>query len=159
MAGTAVSNSGNPLVDSLSNAIATFEGYYNSTSNPSQANNNPGNLTAGAGQVGTSSQGFAVFPDAETGMAALNNQVELNIDRGLSLQTFIGGGTTNEGTNYPGYASAAAGNNVSNYVNYLASQLGIDPNTPLSSISPGDFRQVLPRIPGAAEPKATPEPA
>jgi len=148
MAGTGSSQSGNPLVDALSNAIATFEGYYNSTANPSQANNNPGNLTAGSGQVG-SSGGFAVFSDPDAGFAALNNQVELNINRGLSLQTFIGG-NLDQGGSYPGYAPAAGGNNVSNYVNYLAQQLGIDPDTPLSSISPGDFHPPEPRPPQPA---------
>lgn len=137
------------LVQSLSNLIARFEGYYVQGQSPTvaQRNNNPGNLRSGPGQIGTDPNGYAIFPDEATGMAALQNQVSLNIDRGLSLQSFIGGGPTSTGANYPGYAPSADNNNVSNYVNFLSNGLGIDPTTPLNGVSPGNFRVVPPRPP------------
>jgi hypothetical protein len=134
------------LVQSLSNAIAQFEGY-NVPGSVAQRNNNPGNLRAGPGQIGTDSKGYAIFPDTQTGFAALHNQVGLNIDRGLSLQTFIGG----QPGVYPGYAPATDANNVNNYVSYLSSKLGIDPNVPLSGVPPGDFGLVPPHHPPAVE--------
>lgn len=132
------------LTDSLANAIAQFEGY-NKAGSVAQRNNNPGNLRSGPGQIGTDANGYAIFPDANTGFAALDNQINLNVSRGLSLQTFIGG----QPGVYPGYAPSADNNNVSNYVNFLSSQLGIDPNTPLNGLSPGSFRQVPPHSPAA----------
>jgi hypothetical protein len=133
------------LVQSLSNAISQFEGY-NVPGSVAQRNNNPGNLRSGPGMTGKDAAGYAIFPDSATGFTALNNQVSLNIDRGLSLQTFIGGQT---GV-YPGYAPSADNNNVQNYVSFLSGKLGIDPNTPLSGVSPGDFR-VVPSRPPATE--------
>lgn len=134
------------LVQSLSNAIAQFEGY-NVPNSVAQRNNNPGNLRSGSGQIGTDSKGYAIFPDAATGFAALQNQVSINIDRGLSLQSFIGGGPTSTGATYPGYAPSADNNNVSNYVNFLSGKLGISPDVPLSGVSPGSFRIVPPHPP------------
>jgi len=139
------------LVQSLSNAIAQFEGY-NVPGSVAQRNNNPGNLRSGPGQTGTDSKGYAIFPDAATGFAALNNQVSLNVDRGLTLQTFIGGNQDpTQGAIYPGYAPSADNNNVSNYVSFLSGKLGIGPDTPLSGLSPGSFRLVPPHHPPATE--------
>ena len=135
------------LTQSLSNAIAQFEGY-NVPGSVAQRNNNPGNLRSGPGQSGTDPNGYAIFPDAATGFAALNNQVSLNINRGLSLQTFIGGVPGG----YPGYAPSGDNNNVANYVNFLSGKLGIDPNTPLNGLSPGTFRVVPRHHPPATEP-------
>lgn len=145
---TGLGQSGSSLVSSMANAIAQFEGY-NVPGSVAQRNNNPGNLRSGPGQTGIDANGYAVFPDSDTGFAALDSQISLNISRGLTLQSFVGGGTTSAGTNYPGYAPSADNNNVSNYVNFLSSQLGIDPNTPLNQIgaSPGSFRQVPPHSP------------
>lgn len=143
------------LIQSLANAIAQFEGF-NKAGSVAQRNNNPGNLRSGPGQIGTDPQGYAIFPDVATGFAALQNQVSLNIDRGLSLQTFIGGQRDTSGNvvpgGYPGYAPSADNNPVSNYVSFLAGKLGLDPATPLNGVSPGDFRVVpLHKTPPATE--------
>lgn len=117
------------LTTDLAAAIQRFEG---SCPNPASCrNNNPGNLRAGPGSIGMDSRGFAVFPDYATGEAALERQVDLNIGRGLSLNEFFGG---KPGV-YPGYAPAADANNPSGYAGTVAGWLGIDPNTPLSSVS------------------------
>lgn len=126
------------LVDDLSNAIARFEGFF-SPGTVAQRNNNPGNLRSGPGQTGTDAHGYAIFPDPATGWAALNNQVSLNVSRGLSLQTFFGGQRDASGQvipgGYAGYAPSADANNPTSYANTVAGWLGIDPTVPLSSVS------------------------
>ena len=125
------------LVTSLATAIAQFEGFFK-PGTVAQRNNNPGNLRSGAGQIGTDAGGYAIFPDPTTGWAALDHQVTVNINRGLTLQQFIGG---KPGV-YPGYAPSADNNNVTSYVSFLSGKLGLSPDTVLSGVSPGDFRMV-----------------
>ena len=87
-------------------------------------NNNPGNIMDPAtGQL-------RVFPDYQSGWDALLNQVQLNINRGLTLNEFFGG----KAGVYPGYAPAAAGNQPYAYANYVAQQTGVDPNAVLNQI-------------------------
>jgi hypothetical protein len=112
------------LTTDLSSAIQRFEGSCPSPD--SCRNNNPGNLRAGPGATGVDSRGIAVFPDYQTGEAALQHQVDLNIGRGLSLDEFFGGKT---GV-YAGYDKTAP-----NYASTVSGWLGIDPAAPLSSIS------------------------
>ncbi len=116
----------------LANAIARFEGFLVPGS-IAQRDNNPGNLRAGPGQVGTDSGGYAIFPDVATGQAALERQIQLNIDRGLTLDQFFGGlpGV------YSGYAPAADKNNPGQYSATVAGWLGIDNKTPLSQVIGG----------------------
>ena len=114
------------MVDSISQAIAQMEGY-NTPGTLAARNNNPGNLRSGPGQIGTSG-GFAVFPDASTGWAALNNQVQLNIDRGLTLNEFFAG----KPGLYAGFAPSADSNNPTQYAQFVAGRVGIDPNSPIS---------------------------
>jgi hypothetical protein len=118
-------------VSSLASAIAQMEGY-NTPGTLAQRNNNPGNLRSGPGQIGTSG-GFAVFPDAATGWAALDNQVQVNADRGLTLNEFFAG---KPGV-YAGYAPSSDANNPAAYAAFVASQTGADPNTPLNSLLAG----------------------
>jgi hypothetical protein len=94
-------------------------------------NNNPGNLRAGPGATGVDSRGIAIFPDMATGEAALENQVNLNIGRGLTLDEFFAGKT---GV-YAGYAPAADSNNPSAYASTVAGWLNIPENTPLASLA------------------------
>lgn len=113
----------------LSNAIARFEGY-SIPGSVAQRNNNPGNLRAGIGQTGTDGNGYAIFPDSATGFAALQHQVTLNINRGLSLDEFFGG---KPGV-YAGYAPSGDANDPGHYSQTVAGWLGIDPNAPLSDV-------------------------
>lgn len=135
------------FIDSLSNAIARMEGY-NVAGSLAQRNNNPGNLRSGQGQIGMDAKGYAIFATPEAGFAALQNQVNLNVGRGLTLEEFFAG---KPGV-YSGYAPSADSNDPTNYANTVAGWLGIDPNTTLSSLSPGDFR-VVPLHPHSTEPK------
>lgn len=106
-------------------AIQTQEGYYPGTL--AYQNNNPGNLIY-AGQAGATpgAGGFASFPDYQTGLEALNNQIQLYAGRGLTIQ-----GMMNV------YAPAASGNNPTLYASNVATALGVSPDTLLSSLSPG----------------------
>ena len=122
------------LTDSIAQAIATYEGYYQSGSLAAR-NNNPGNLrTWGNTPV---VDGFARFDTPAAGWSALVGQIELNISRGLSLGEFFGG---KPGV-YPGYAPAADDNQPAAYAQYVAGRVGVPVDIPLS---PGFF---LPRIP------------
>jgi hypothetical protein len=118
------------FTDQLAQAIARFEGY-NVAGSVAQRNNNPGNLRSGPGQTGTDPNGYAIFPDVATGYAALDNQISLNIGRGLSLDEFFAG---KPGV-YPGYAPSSDANNPAQYASTVAGWLGIDPTVPLSSIA------------------------
>ena len=144
------------FVSSFANAIARFEGY-NVSGSVAQRNNNPGNLRSGAGQTGVDANGYAIFPSPDAGFAALDNQINLNIARGLTLNQFFAG----EPGVYPGYAPSADSNNPAQYAATVAGWLGIDPNTPLQAIASGgsnggdgDFRAV-PLSPRPAEHRTT----
>lgn len=119
------------IVSDLAAAIQRFEGW--APGSVSFRNNNPGNLRAGPGQVGTDSQGYAIFPDYATGWAALQNQVQTNISRGLTLNEFFAGvpGV------YPGYAPATDRNNPAQYAATVAGWVGISPDVPLASYQAG----------------------
>lgn len=117
------------IVQDLSSAITRQEG-----ANPSY--NNPGNLRAGPGQTGTSPNGIAIFPDFATGEAALERQVQLNIDRGLTLsQFFAGRGAPGDPNYYGGYAPAADRNQPNVYTQHVSEWTGIDPSIPLNQVS------------------------
>ena len=116
----------------LAQSIADFEGYGKQGS-VAQRNNNPGNLRAGPGQTGTDEKGYAIFPDAATGWAALEKQITSKSGKGLTLQEFFGG---KPGV-YPGYAPAADRNNPQQYAATVAQRLGVDPTAPLDTVIGG----------------------
>lgn len=106
----------------VSLAIARFEGF-NDPSSLAARNNNPGNLTdprTGA---------FRVFGSVDEGLAALDSQVQRNINRGLTLDQFFAGAN-----GYAGYASAAAGNDPARYSATVSGWLNIPTDVPLSQV-------------------------
>lgn len=111
------------LTESIAQALATFEGYFTSGT-LADRNNNPGNLRAGVGQIGTDANGYAVFASAEDGWNALYSQINLDISRGLNLQQFI----------YK-YAPPSDNNPTSNYLNFVASKTGLPTDVPLSDLA------------------------
>ena len=119
------------IVQDLASAIARQE-------NANPAYNNPGALRAGPGQIGTSASGFAIFPDYATGEAALENQIQLNIGRGLTLQQFFAGQRDASGNvipgGYPGYAPAADANQPNVYAQNVAAWAGIPANVPMNQL-------------------------
>ena len=122
------------LVSGIAAAIQQMEGWF--PGSVSYRNNNPGNLRSGPGMTGTDSGGYAIFPDFATGQAALDAQVQTNINRGLTLQQFFAGGN-----GYAGYAPSTDNNNPTAYANFVAGQVGIDTSTPLNSLG-GDSSSV-----------------
>jgi len=125
------------LIDTLAQAIAQMEGF-NTPGSVAQRNNNPGNLTASPYATGNVN-GYSVFPDAQTGWQALDYQLQLYADRGLTLEDLFTG--TQPGANaaypngFPGYAPAGqTGNDPTSYLSYVVSQLGVGPSTSLSTL-------------------------
>lgn len=126
------------FIDSWANAIASFEGFNTPGSRPAR-DNNPGDLKyAGqAGATGQDPQGFAVFPDATTGMQALYHQLNLYLSEfpGYSIYQIMehylgqnisasGGETTSQG-------------NSTTYGNFVAAAIGVDPSTTLGQLAAG----------------------
>lgn len=131
---------GDSTTNALAAAITKVEGYappggcIGTTCYPNGTlayqNNNPGNLryvvggynypgaTPGAG-------GFAQYPDLATGQAALQHQIQFQINSGQNLTQFFGV-----------YAPPNE-NNTKNYINTVAAQTGIDPSVPIANYQNG----------------------
>jgi hypothetical protein len=114
-------NRGMGSLADIANAIQKQEGYF--PGSVAYRNNNPGNLMY-AGQPGASRgpNGFAVFPDYQTGYQALLNQVNLDASRGLTISQFANK-----------YAPAAGGNDPATYAANLAAAVGLSPGDLLSA--------------------------
>lgn len=114
------------MVELIAQAIATMEGWYVPGSR-ARRNNNPGNLRSwGANPI---VGGYAAFPSADAGWAALRRQVQLNIGRGLTLEEFFGG---KEGV-YGGYAPSADKNDPAYYARFVAGKTGLQLGQPIAS--------------------------
>jgi hypothetical protein len=113
-------------------AIAQFEGY-NTSGSVANRNNNPGNLKyAGqAGATGQDAQGFAIFPDANTGWQALYNQLNAYV------QEFPGYSLLQMMAHYLGQPAPTSDSqgNAYTYANYVASQLGVSTSTTLAQLA------------------------
>jgi hypothetical protein len=123
------------LTDQIAKSIANVE----SGGNPnalSYRNNNPGNLRSwGSNPI---VNGYAKFPTMQDGWNALYSQINTNIGRGLTLNQFFAGQRDANGNvipgGYPGYAPSGDSNTPSAYAARVASDVGIDPNTPLNAL-------------------------
>lgn len=91
----------------------------------SQKNNNPGNLkyVKQPGATGADEHGFARFPDYQTGLAALNKQIELDSSRGLTFRQFTAK-----------YAPKDDHNDPEAYAKSLAASTGHNPDDPISVV-------------------------
>ena len=112
------------LAQTIASAITRQE-------NTNPAYNNPGGLVSGPGQVGTASNGIAIFPDLATGQAAELNLVQKYIDNGASIASMI-----NAWAPAPSAACGGmcTGNNPSAYAQNVGTWTGIDPTIPLNSM-------------------------
>ena len=109
-------------------AIAEFEGWWIEGS-ISQRHNNPGNIRPIGGA------GFRTFEDPMDGWDALQNQVRINIDRGLTLREFFLG---KDGV-YPGYTPIADNNSpevLENYIAFVAERCSFAQNIDLRNYFP-----------------------
>ena len=100
-------------------------------------NNNPGNIEFGEfakanGAIGSDGR-FAVFPTYEAGRAA--KEALLFSSEGYAGKTIAGAISR--------YAPAADNNDTSGYIAKVASEIGVDPNTPLSELSPSQRNTML----------------
>lgn len=125
----------------LEQTIANLEGYF--PGSLAYSNNNPGNLMyAGQpGAIGADANGFAVFPDPASGVQALDNQLQLDASRGLTIGQF---------------AQKYSPNAPANYAPTLANAAGLPLNAPLSSALQSTGSSLNTAIPGAfPEPSGT----
>ena len=108
----------------IASTIQQVEGYY--PGSVAYRNNNPGNLkyVGQAGATGADANGFANFPNYNTGLQALDDQIQLYAGRGLSVQGMM-----------QIYAPASDGNDPNSYAAQVASALGVDPSTSLLALS------------------------
>jgi hypothetical protein len=100
-------------------------------------NNNPGNITylfgefaKSVGATGADADGFAIFPDAQTGQQATIKLLQSYGNRGFNTVSKI----INRWSPANGEGNTSASTN--NYISYVANTLGVDPNTPLDMSSP-----------------------
>lgn len=111
------------LIQKIAEAIQVHEGWFLPGVDPrypngsrSFRNNNPGNLKwiGQKGSIGMDAQGFAIFPDYETGFAALKYDIEYKIfvRKIPNLLQF-----------FQRYAPASDGNNVKAYARAVLSRL------------------------------------
>lgn len=126
-------NTGGGLTYSgIDTGIANFEGF-NLPGSRAARNNNPGNIQYGPfaqnyGAIGSDSNGFAIFPDTNTGFGATDALVGNYASQGLSLRQLI------NKWNPPG----ASGNSQQinqNYVGSISQQTGINPDAPIAGQS------------------------
>ena len=105
-------------------------------------NNNPGNLRAGDPKtqayltqpgyvldkaVGFDDQGFAIFPDKESGMSAMQRQIRIDAGKGMTGAEMI-----------RKYAPESE-NDTDAYIHHVFTKSGIDPNRP---IDPNDIDRI-----------------
>lgn len=94
-------------------------------------NNNPGNLVysswmAPYGCSPGGAGGFAQCPSLDAGNQILDYRVSQLVDQGDSVSQLI---NTWASPSYPGNTQAS----YQNYVNYVSSSTGLDPNAPISN--------------------------
>lgn len=111
-----------PVIDSL---IAQFEGF-GKAGVPATVNNNPGNLIASPfstaqGAIG-SNNGFAVFPDPQTGTAAMDALVQHYDSKGLTIADLIQKWS-------PGSAPGNTPAGTQSYTDFLSAGLGVPSQT------------------------------
>lgn len=115
---------GGSLIERMAEAIKTFEGWF--VGSRSYRNNNPGNLKLAGqpGAIGQDEQGHAIFDTYDSGWAALIRQIE---------GAFYGTSHVySPDDNLFSFFSKYAEGNSLQYAQYVAGQLGIDPNLPFS---------------------------
>jgi hypothetical protein len=140
------------FVSGLASAIQSFEGWFPPgtpgypSGSLSYRNNNPGNLRPGSLAVGAtgSNGGYAVFPDYQTGYNALVGLIQSPMYWNLTLSQF-----------FQTYAPSADNNNPAQYAATVAAQLGVDANTPISTLAAGGGPLAAPVAGGPCDPTST----
>jgi hypothetical protein len=116
---------------SVDNAIAGFEGF-GTVGTIAQRQNNPGNVSCGsfAGSYGgiCGTNNIANFPTLDQGTAAEDALVSQYANKGATLASMLQQWAP---PNAPGNTPQS----TANYINYVSSQLGVDPSTPVTSLA------------------------
>jgi len=102
----------------------TYKAVIPATSKLSYANNNPGNLKF-AGQDGAvkGNGGFAKFNSVNDGVIALSKQIQIDINRGHTLASFIS------------KFAPPTENDTKLYISQAMNKLGVSADTPLSKVN------------------------
>lgn len=106
-------------------------------SSRSYRNNNPGNLRVGvfsrlAGSIKKDSSGFAIFPTAVQGTAALARLLAGGKYRGLSILDAV-----------KRYAPAQDRNDPDKYARYVAQTVGVSVHTFIDKLDPYQFLKMI----------------
>lgn len=107
---------------SLDSAIANFENTKPSYNNPGGIM--PGTFATSEGASGVAPNGIATFPDYTSGQTALDDLVQQYASQGATPASLINAWA-------PPTAPGNSPESTSNYINSVASQTGLDPNTPI----------------------------
>ena len=116
---------GSSLLNLMADAIQRFEGW--TPSSLSYRNNNPGNIRPSAqpwqGQVGIDSHGFVIFDSYENGRRALL----ISLTNAASGKSSVYSPDDSLYDFFSKYAPAADNNQPRIYAEYVAKQIGVDP--------------------------------
>lgn len=137
------------IVDSIAQAIIRQEGDAPGTR--ARRNNNPGNIWDGVGagkstriwpNLPTDDKGFVIYPSYEAGYAALLNDLQIKVNRGMTLEQLI--------TMY----APPNENNTAAYIANVARWTGLPTSTPLNQLpaAAAPIDPVLPSIVPLAAP-------
>ena len=105
-----------------------YDGSMNVGGSRNWRDNNPGNVEAGSfadsqGAIGSDGR-FAIFPDAETGMRALQNLLGSDTYQGLTIEEAM-----------ERYAPPSE-NDTAGYTSFIAENVGVDASTAMSDLTP-----------------------
>jgi hypothetical protein len=114
------------IIEKMANAIKTFEGWNEGST--SYRNNNPGNLKFANqnGAIGKDERGHAIFSSYEAGWNALIRQITAAFNNTSKVY--------NEYFSLYEFFSKYAEMNSVEYAQYVANQLGVDPNITLKEL-------------------------
>ena len=118
------------LAQSIALAIQKQEGYGTPGATTINANNNPGALIAWPGYPTVN--GFAQFPDYQTGFNAAVQNVQGKINQGMTLSQLTNAWAPAGASNDP-----TGINNPNAYATFVSSQTGLPTNIPLNSVTGG----------------------
>jgi uncharacterized membrane protein YgcG len=108
-----------------------YDGSVNAGGSRSWRDNNPGNIEAGPfadahGAIGSDGR-FAIFPDAGAGMQALVSLLSSDGYQGLTIEQAM-----------ERYAPPSE-NDTDAYTSFIADNVGVDPSTQMSDLTPGQL--------------------
>ena len=111
-------------------------------------NNNPGNLKF-ANQSGSveDKQGFAKFDNIEDGWQALYNQIDLDVERGDTIESFVKGHPELD------YSDAYSTTDQDEYVKFLQQKLKVSKNTLLKDVDRTKLVQAVSQMEGYLDSK------